>query len=75
MKIVRPGLLSNESMIFEKIIECEWLSTEQAAKYLAISENALRIMVYRNQIQAFKFGRRLRFRFSDCQKLFQKQGV
>lgn len=63
------------SPFFEKIIGCEWLSTQQAAKYLSISENALRIMVHRGQIDSYRIGRRLRFKFSDCQKLFLKKGV
>lgn len=63
----------NESQIFDKKIECEWLSTQQAASYLSISENALRIMVYRGQIATYKIGRRLRFKFSDCQRLFCKK--
>ncbi len=72
-KILLSGLDKSESQIFDNKIECEWLSTQQAAKYLSVSENALRIMVHRGQIGAFKIGRRLRFKFSDCQKLFSKK--
>lgn len=72
-KILLSGLDKSESQIFDNKIECEWLSTQQAARYLSISENALRIMVHREQIGAFKIGRRLRFKFSDCQKLFSKK--
>jgi len=72
-KILLSGLDKSESQIFDNRIECEWLSTQQAARYLSISENALRIMVHRGQIGAFKIGRRLRFKFSDCQKLFSKK--
>lgn len=46
-----------------------------AAHFLKVSENALRIMVHRGQIQAYKFGRRLRFRLCDLQALFQKKGA
>lgn len=73
-KILLSGFDKSESQIFENRIECEWLSTQQAARYLSISENALRIMVHRDQIEAFKIGRRLRFKFSDCRKLFSKKG-
>ena len=52
----------------------KWLSCEQAANYLSISPTALRIMVHRDQIKYYKLGRRLRFRLSDCQSLFQKKG-
>ena len=65
----------SESMIFKNQIECEWLSAQEAARYLSVSENALRIMVHRGQIEAFKIGRRLRFRFSECKKLFSKKGA
>ena len=56
-------------------LENEWLSTEEAALYLSISPNALRIMVYRDQIKAYKFGRRLRFKLRDCQGLFNQKGA
>ena len=72
-KILLSGLDKSESQIFDNKIECEWLSTQQAAKYLSISENALRIMVYRGQIASYKIGRRLRFKFLDCQRLFLKK--
>ena len=62
-------------MLFENRIEREWLSTEEASYFLSISENALRIMVYRGQIPVCKFGRRLRFRLQDCQALFAKKGA
>ncbi len=52
----------------------EWLSTEEAAKVLSLTTNALRIMVYRGQIQSYKFGRRLRFKLSDCLALMKKRG-
>lgn len=61
--------------IFEKRIQSEWLTTKEAAQFLGVSENALRIMVYRGQISVFKFGRRLRFRLKDCEALFVKKGA
>ena len=59
---------------FDNRTEREWLSTEEAAYFLSVSQNALRIMVHRDQIQAFKIGRRLRFRVQDCRRLFQRKG-
>lgn len=64
---------SQDSSFFENRVEKEWLSTMEAAQFLSVSENALRIMVYRNQIPVFKFGHRLRFRFSDCKSLFSRK--
>lgn len=64
----------NESKFFENRIVCEWLSSAQTAAYLSISENALRIMVYRRQIKFSKLGRRLRFHISDVKALFSRKG-
>lgn len=55
----------------ENRIVCEWLSSTQAANYLGISENALRIMVCRRQIKFSKLGRRLRFRYEHISALFK----
>jgi len=63
------------NLISENRVEREWLSTKEAAHYLRLSENALRIMVCRDQIRSHKIGRRLRFQLSDCQALFQKGGA
>ncbi|MFN3697107.1 MAG: helix-turn-helix domain-containing protein [Pseudobdellovibrio sp.] len=60
---------------FENKIESKWLTSKEVAQYLAISENALRIMVHRGQIPYYKFGRRLRFQFEDCMPLIRKIGV
>ena len=68
-------LASNCSLIFENRNQSEWLSTKEAAHFLSLSENALRIMVHRGQIKVHHIGRRLRFRKSDCLALFQKKGV
>lgn len=59
------------TLFSENRIIREWLSTEEAAFFLSISANALRIMVHRGQIRAYKIGRRLRFKLQDCQALFQ----
>jgi excisionase family DNA binding protein len=61
-------------LIFENRIAHEWWTSEETAEYLGISENALRIMVHRNQIPCFRFGRRLRFRMEDCRALCVKKG-
>jgi hypothetical protein len=54
-----------ENQIFENRIDREWLPAIEAAHWLAISPNALRILVHRNQVRVYKFGRRLRFRMTD----------
>lgn len=60
---------------FENRTQREWLSTEEAAHFLSVSPNALRIMVHRGQIEAYRLGRRLRFSVRDCQALFRKKGA
>jgi excisionase family DNA binding protein len=69
------GTKINSEKFFDNRIACEWLSTKEAAYFLAVSENALRIMVYRGQIKVYKFGRRLRFRRADCLALFKMKGA
>lgn len=55
-------------------VPLEWLSTADAAKYLSISENALRIQVFRGQIKSYKLGRQLRFRLDELrQKITNSQ--
>lgn len=63
------------SMFFENQVKREWLSTREAAHFLSVSENALRILVHRGQVPVFKFGCRLRFKLSDCQALFERKGI
>ena len=72
---VISGYGRNCSLFIENRIEREWLSTEEAAHFLSVSSNALRIMVYRGQVPVYKFGRRLRFSVKDCQALFQRKGA
>jgi excisionase family DNA binding protein len=75
--VVDSNKESNDGLakFFDNQIEREWLSTKQAANFLSVSPNALRIMVYRGQIPVYKVGKRLRFRISDCQALFIKKGA
>ncbi len=70
---VSPGQLFENQIGIE--FELEWLSTSQAARFLKVSENALRIMVYRGQITTHKLGRRLRFRLQDCRALLSPKGA
>ncbi len=62
-------------MLFDNQNSKEWLKTNEAAKFLGVSPNALRIMVHRDQVPVYKFGRRLRFRLRDCQALFIRKGA
>jgi len=65
----------SERLFFENRIDREWLTTIEAAHWLAITPNALRILVHRDQVRVYKFGRRLRFRMTDLQALFLRKGA
>lgn len=49
----------------------KWLDTDEAAEFLRITPNALRILVHRARVRVFKLGRRLRFRQSDLLSVLQ----
>lgn len=49
----------------------EWFNTEEAAAYLRLTPNALRIRVHRATVKFYKFGSRLRFRKGDLVSLLQ----
>jgi excisionase family DNA binding protein len=72
-----PGTQTNprDNVFFLNQVQREWLSTEEAAYFLSITPNALRILVHRDQIRAYKFGRRLRFNLDECRLLFARKGA
>jgi len=57
------------SPFFENLAQTQgndcWLTSTEAAGFLRVSANALRIMVYKRKIRSYKLGRRLRFRKTD----------
>ena len=59
---------------FDNRIAREWFSTTEAAEYLGVTPNALRIMVHRGLIDAYKLQSRLRFRSRDLRSALQPQG-
>lgn len=60
--------MCNTDLFFEKLI---WLSTEEAARYLRKSANAIRILVHRRVLRARKFRRRLYFRREELDALIE----
>jgi excisionase family DNA binding protein len=67
----KPGFYSqigaqHPSLIFENLI---WLTTEEAAIYLRKSADAVRHLVYRGDLRARKFKRRLYFKRDELDKL------
>ncbi len=66
------GSSPTSSMLFDNLVQMKndrWLNSAEAADYLRLSVNALRIAVCRGQINAYKLGRRLRFKLSELSQL------
>lgn len=57
--------------LFENEIVVEWLTSKEAARYLGLTPNALRIMVCRGKVKSYKLGSLLRFRISDLRYLLK----
>ena len=51
----------------------EWMTTKEAADYLRISANALRILVHRKRIKPHKLGNRLRFKKIEMKSLIKEE--
>lgn len=66
---LQPNL---QEQLFENLA-VEWLSTRQAAEFLSLTPNALRILVHRGRVKAYKLGSRLRFRLIDLRSLLTKK--
>lgn len=72
-RIVEGDIGSPSTEFFDNRIEREWLTTDEAANYLSLTPNALRILVCRGRVKAFKLGRRLRFRMRDLRSLLERK--
>lgn len=59
---------------FENRIVREWLSTQDAASYLGVTPNALRILVCRGKVRSYKLGSRLKFHLRDLKSLLLPKG-
>lgn len=55
-------------LLFDNLI---WLNSKEAAQYLRVSPEALRVLVYRGVIKPYKLGRRSRFKREDLDKLIE----
>lgn len=71
----RNSLKKENELFIENRRGYEWLNSKDAASFLCISEGALRNLVYRGQIPFYKFGRRLRFRYSEIHALLKLKGA
>ena len=60
------GVQKPAQPLFDNLI---WLTTEEAARYIRKSSNALRIAVFKGHIHARKFRRRLYFKREELDAL------
>tara|TARA_Y100000590_G_C15544660_1_gene948389 strand:+ start:546 stop:824 length:279 start_codon:yes stop_codon:yes gene_type:complete len=60
--------MCDSGLLFENLI---WMTTEDAAKYLRKTVNAIRIMVHRRVLRARKFRNRLYFRREELDELLE----
>jgi excisionase family DNA binding protein len=60
--------LRNNKIEDEKV---KWFDTDEAANYLRITPNALRILVHRARVKSYKLGNRLRFKQCDLASVLQ----
>ena len=63
-----------ESELFDNRIH-KFLSTREASGLLGVSENALRILVCRKRVKAYKLGSRLKFKAGDLMSCLQQKEV
>lgn len=49
----------------------KWFTSKEASNFLRITPNALRILVHRAKIRAYKLGNKLRFKKSDLLLILQ----
>ncbi len=62
----------NSDRFFENLI---WMTTEEAARYLRKSANAIRILVHKKILKARKFRRRLYFKKDELDVMIETSFV
>jgi hypothetical protein len=72
LKIRKDSDFSESKMFFENLEVGEWLTSTEAARFLRISPNALRIKVCRGEVKFQKLGSRLRFCVHELKRLLHK---
>ena len=65
---------SKKELLFDNRIH-KLLSTKEASGLLGVSENALRILVCRKKVKAYKLGSRLKFKLGDLTDCLQQKEV
>lgn len=64
--------MCDSDMLFDNLI---WLGTKEAASYLRMTANALRIAVCRGQVKAHKWRRKLYFKKRDLERLLETSNI
>jgi excisionase family DNA binding protein len=62
------ALKADEETLFDNLV---WMTSAEAAHYLRISTNALRVAVCRGQINARRFRRKLYFRKNELDRMLE----
>ena len=60
--------MHHSELLFENLI---WMTTEEAARYLRKSANAIRIMAHKKVLKARKFRRRLYFKKDELDAMIE----
>jgi len=71
--LAQQGANSNENPLDSSLKNREWITTEEAAKYLALSIGALRNMASNGQVPYHKLGRRNRYNVVELRQLLLSQ--
>lgn len=66
--------MTGVGLLYENRIVCEWMNSKDAAQFLGITPNALRVKVCRGEVKSYKLGRFLRFHRRDLQDLLKPNG-
>jgi len=61
-------MFSEKEPLFENLV---WLNSKDAANYLRKTVGALRVLVCRGQLKAYKWGRRLYFKKAELDRLLE----
>lgn len=59
---------SNNISIFNNL---KWMTTSEAAEYLRVTPNNLRVMIYRGFLKSYKFNNRHRFKREELDRLIE----
>ena len=73
LKAKPQGCLKRKKLFDNRIHKL--LSTKEASGLLGVSENALRILVCRKKVKAYKLGSRLKFKLNDLANCLQQKEV